>query len=111
MKFVATILFLIITFLTVAPIVSLIPANTECSNNCSSADNNENTCDEQNGRDCCPNGICNPFEVCTCCVTLPTENNKIKIAVYQTALLNKQTAENSALTDFTADCWHPPKTV
>jgi hypothetical protein len=109
MKLLATILLLTISILTVAPISQIYSTNEQCTEDCCS--NDTQSSDEQKGPDCCPTGICNPFQVCACCVTIPTENISFQFNPYLTETKNKPTADKFILSDFTNDCWQPPETV
>jgi hypothetical protein len=95
--------------LTVAPISQIYSTNEQCTEDCCS--NDTQSSDEQKGPDCCPTGICNPFQVCACCVTIPTENISFQFNPYLTETKNKPTADKFILSDFTNDCWQPPETV
>lgn len=106
MKLIVTILLLTISILTVAPVSEIYSSNEQCNEGCCSNDNSEG----QKGPDCCP-GICNPFQICSCCVALPLDNNGFQFNLYLTEIKNKSTADKFILSDFTKDCWQPPETV
>lgn len=111
MKLLATILLLTISILTVAPVSQIYSENEQCSENCCSNDENTQNSTDQNGPDCCPTGICNPFQVCACCVTLPTDNISFQFNPYLTPTKNRPTADKFDLSEFTKDCWQPPETI
>lgn len=109
MKLLATILLLTISMLTFAPISQIYAPKEECSEDCCS--NNNNSSEEQKGPDCCPTGICNPFQICSCCVTIPSENTGFQFKIYLTESKNKSIVDNFTLSDYTRDCWQPPETT
>lgn len=109
MKLLATILLLTISILTVAPISQIYSTNEQCAEDCCSNDTQNG--EEQKGLDCCPTGICNPFQICACCVIIPTENICFQFNPYHIEIKNRPTVDKFNLSDFTKDCWQPPKTV
>ena len=109
MKLLATILTLIISILTVAPILQIYSTSEQCTEYCCS--NDTQSSEEQKGPDCCPTGICNPFQVCACCVTISTENISFQFNPYITENKNRPTVDKFNLSGFTKDCWQPPETV
>ena len=105
--------------LVIQPTVALLGSQKEeqevCSDQCCSDEEscNGNTCDDEKSdtNDCCPGGICNPFEQCACCfgfsVTKPTlEITSINVYI------NYIEAEIKKLHyGYSSDCFHPPKIV
>jgi hypothetical protein len=94
--------------LTAAP-VSLMVLNTlktQCKMKCVMAEDNE-TCAMSN-MECCP-GTCNPAQCCFCCFLCTVENKKIEIKIFETNT-NKQNSDGQfELSDFSSECWQPPK--
>lgn len=109
MKLLATILLLTISMLTVAPISQIYSPKEECSDDCCSS-NNDNS-QEQKGPDCCPSGICNPFQICSCCATIPSENTGFQFKIYLTETKNRSMVDKFTLSDYTRDYWQPPETT
>lgn len=67
------------------------------------------TCD-MSDMECCP-GMCNPTTCCYCCFMCPVDNKKLEIKVFETNNGNSLSDEQYALSDFSSDCWQPPKAV
>ena len=111
MKLLATIILLTISILTVAPVSQINSENEQCTEECCSNDNDSQSSSDQKGPDCCPTGICNPFQICACCVTIPTENISLQFNEFITETSNRPTADKFNLSDFANDCWQPPETV
>lgn len=109
MKLLATILLLTVSILTVAPFSQIYSTNEQCSKDCCSKNSDNN--DDQKGPSCCPTGICNPFQICSCCVTIPSENINFQHNVCVTEINNRPTEDKFTLSDFTNDCWQPPETA
>ena len=111
MKSIAHILFLSFFILTICPTMQLMGCNkkAECKVECTDTET-KGSCEKESA-DCCPINMCNSCQCCFCCFVCLVENEKIKIQVYQTNIKNNSSADQFILSDFSADCWHPPKTV
>lgn len=59
--------------------------------------------------DCCPIGMCNSGQCCFCYFNCPVDNEKIEINIFEENLKIKFLSDKFALSDFTSDCWQPPK--
>ena len=71
-------------------------------------------CSENNGcentnSDSCPIGMCNSCQCCSCYFNCPVENKEIEIIVFETTIKNTSESRQFALSDFSSDCWQPPK--
>ena len=121
MKFISFILATYICFLTVQPAVTafystLTQQTVEtCGDNCCShkqADSKQKPdTDKQDPNNCCPNGICNPFEQCACCIGVTVGQPTYKLIA--TVLINEFTFPTSVniTSNYSADCFHPPEIV
>lgn len=106
MKFLASILVFTILALTIAPVSQIYSLKEECADECCSA--NDGSADECQGPDCCPTGICNPFQICACCVTIPSES-EFQFTIYHTEINSNPAVKELALSDYKRECWQPPE--
>jgi hypothetical protein len=60
--------------------------------------------------ECCP-GMCNPTTCCFCCFICTVDNKKLEIEFFESNNKNPLSDEQFALSDFSSDCWQPPKNV
>lgn len=105
--------------LTALPTYSAFANETEtrelCSENCCSEDQScdENSCDSKtsNSNECCPGGICNPFESCACCFGFSINKPVIQIAGNKINVTHFQPEIQKVQFGFTYDCFRPPEIV
>ncbi len=71
-------------------------------------------CDSDTGpgkkeTDNCPIGLCNSCQCCYCYFNCPVNDDKIEINVFEKNIEYKFTEGQFDLSDFSSDCWQPPK--
>jgi|GEM_PF-2421852 len=66
------------------------------------------TCDKED-MECCPPGMCNPTQCVFYCFVCPVTNDRIEIKIYDTGIKIYSAAGQFMLSDFTTECWQPPK--
>ncbi|MBP7809809.1 MAG: hypothetical protein KA163_10990 [Bacteroidia bacterium] len=108
MKTITHILLFCFITLTVAPVVvtGINAVKSQCQTECGMMEEGE-TCPIAD-MECCP-GLCNPSTCCFCCFMCTMDNKKTEIKIFETDI-NKQNSESQFdLSDFSSDCWQPPK--
>ena len=80
----------------------------QCEMKCRMAGENE-TCD-MNDMECCP-GLCNPTQCCFCCFICIVDNVKPVVKIYGSGSHTYFSDDQFDLSDFSSDCWQPPKMV
>jgi hypothetical protein len=115
MKFIAIIFVTYISVLTIQPLATTFYSymtEQECESFCDdTCCKDEQASDKQDENNCCPNGVCNPFEQCNCCVGVTISHNcfqPIEMMLYTNFIQPIATDINS---NYSADCFRPPKTV
>lgn len=109
MKTISHILLFCFVTLTVAPVAVMVTSViSQCEMECLMSEEAE-TCD-MSDMECCP-GMCSPTQCCFCCFICTVDNKKLEIKVFETNNGNSLSDEQYSLSDFSADCWQPPKTV
>jgi len=81
----------------------------QCCSNEGSCDSNG--CDDQKNNDCCPSGICNPFESCACCVGFSITKPIIGITSNDVNVNYSEPEIKKVHYGFSSDCFHPPEIV
>lgn len=65
---------------------------------------------QQHNDDCCPNGVCNPFQSCNCCFLHVVEKFQIVPKPILGSPTQKFSLYNESLTStYTASFFHPPE--
>ena len=111
MKSISYILLFCFVALTVTPVTVMVyrATKTQCEIQCCMTEETE-TCD-MSDMECCPPGMCNPSTCCFCCFICTVDNKKLEIKIFETNNNNSLSDEQYALSDFSSDCWQPPKMV
>jgi hypothetical protein len=114
MKLISSILIIHILLLTVAPAISgmsFFQKKMHCNKSCCSTDNvGSRTHRSKQNRDCCKNGICNPFMACCNCSALTVQVKHISSPfTYLNQQFNIETKVFSS--NFLSDAWNPPKLI
>jgi hypothetical protein len=107
MKLVSLILSIHVLFLTISPAMasSCFFLNNNCTKSCCSINKENNTHLQKN---CCKNGICNPFMICCNYSALIVYIKKVML--YSTYLKKQYNLKREMITfAYTADTWHPPE--
>lgn len=73
----------------------------------------DNGCDDQKSKssDCCPGGICNPFESCACCFGFSITKPIIEISTNDVNVNYAQPEIKKVHYGYSSDCFHPPEIV
>lgn len=110
MKGIINILLFCFVTLTVAPvaIMGLNSIKSQCEIECSMMEEGE-TCPIAD-MECCP-GMCNPAQCCFCCFLCTVDNKKLEIKIFESINNNQNPDDQFDLSDFSSDCWQPPKTA
>ncbi len=110
MKISSLLLAIYICLLTVQPVAARVYDSLNqqsethaCCKHKTSPDN------KRNMNNCCDNGVCNPFGMCTCCFVFnPVQTIlEFKNSVYAKTFTSEP--ENNLVSFFTSDCFHPPE--
>ena len=120
MKLVASILAILILFLTVQPILAhqsyIAQKENLTSDNCCSGE--EETCKHQDKsqkqddtNQCCNNGHCNPFEICACCYYISSIKPVFYISNFLQIKEKVRLTKDKILSSYIQDFWQPPKTI
>lgn len=106
--------------LTVQPSLSVFANKTEteeaCNDQCCSDEQNcsdEKSCDDQKGNcnDCCPGGICNPFESCACCFGFSITKPIVEITTNHININYTQSEIKKIHYGYGSHCFHPPEVI
>lgn len=114
MKSLSFILIFHVLFLTIAPTmsnVSFFQKRMHCNKSCCSSDGEKsNTHHSKQNKDCCKNGICNPFMACCNCFALTIQSKHISSPF---TYLNRQFNIEMKVfsSNFLSDTWNPPKLI
>ena len=121
MKFLSFILATYVCFLIVQPAMTFIQSSVtqrtekwcgvNCCENKHAASMQKPETDKQDPSNCCPNRICNPFEHCTCCISLTVEQpafQYVAIIVINEFILPSFVNLTST---YAAYCFRPPEIV
>lgn len=111
MKITAYILALAISFLTFQPVMSrscMSNSNYSVVHDCCKGKHAHSS--KRDSRNCCDNGVCNPFAMCNCCAV----NNSVrthKFLLFSTVTKFDAYADDKFISSYSADCFHPPEIV
>lgn len=116
MKLLALILATLISSLTIEPTVQLLGGSDNfeetCSNNCFESDDScsqDTDSQKQDPSDCCPGGICNPFQVCACCCGGIIGRPSLALVISSIKTNHNKPSQNNPVLGFRFDCYHPPE--
>ena len=120
MRFLSFILATYILSLTVQPVVkdiytSFTQQTTEdcCGESCcndAQADSKQEPC-TQDPNNCCPEGICNPFQQCSCCSVVIASQSTLNFITTVIASNFIVAISTDIASGYSADCFHPPEIV
>ena len=110
MKAISYILLISFFSLTITPVSIMVLRKLKAQSEmkCSLAGENE-TCD-MNDMECCP-GMCNPTQCCFCCFICTVDHKKFEIKIFESDSNKHNSDDQYDLSDFSSDCWQPPKMV
>lgn len=109
MKFLAIILSTIICLLVVQPTSQLFNYSLCQEEHCDKFSNCEEKSDKSEQNDCCNKGICNPFQVCACCVGGIISWPVMKVLRSPIKANLNHISENDPVLGFKSNCYHPPE--
>lgn len=116
MKFLAAILATFISVLTVQPVIQLFAgsdANEEiCCESCCSSDKScaqDSDSQKQDANECCPDGLCNPFQVCAYCCGGIVSGPFLALVTSSVKINYNQPTKNNLVLGFRSNCYHPPE--
>jgi hypothetical protein len=126
MKYTAYLLALAICFMALQPAVSKVYALVSnhssscemacCKNKASVAKEVKSCCKGKHEKktstdSCCDKGLCNPFGLCSCCFMYSSERNAHQF--FPQGIISKlnRSFTGKAVSDYLADCFHPPEIV
>jgi hypothetical protein len=107
MKFIAFIIALNIVSLIVAPVIAIAFPNGDCENECCIMSDNQ---EQKTANNCC-NTVCNPFEVCSCCVNGEIKKLEYSFILNHSKIVNVIATEKNYSSTYLSDCWQPPETI
>jgi hypothetical protein len=107
---------LYVAFLALFPAISEIYKAAEdnvqcCEKDCCKGNSSgeKQGSDSQEQGDCCPMGICNPFDLCACCIGFIPSGQIIPVLNIQAMKMLRISITPSTGSDYSSDCWNPPK--
>lgn len=117
MKLLAVIVAIFITVLTIKPTVQLLDSSTLevcCETSCCVSDDycsKASNPQQQDTNNCCPGGVCNPFETCNCCCGGIVGRPSITSSVSFIKINYSSVTQNDLVLGFQSDCYQPPESV
>jgi hypothetical protein len=69
------------------------------------------TTDKTSSDDCSDHGVCNPFMACFCCYYLPNGVIGMEPPFLMDGSVAIRSVNEHILSNYPADCWHPPELV
>jgi hypothetical protein len=118
MKLFAAMLAIFIISLTIQPTIQFLMSSDNskkvCSDICCQSKDscsNDSNSQTQSSKDCCPGGICNPFQVCTCCCGGIVGRPSLARVISSIKTNHNPTSQNNPVLGFRSDCYHPPEAI
>ncbi len=120
MKFIAYILIIHISFLSVQTavvnsIISCVKTSEQtkvkCDSHCCNENSDENNPVRKTSKDCCPNGTCNSFEIVDGYIGYLPEQLSYQFYAQTKSKQKIFTFESDKISGYYPDCFHPPELV
>lgn len=116
MKLFAIIFAIFISLLTIQPAIRLLMGSDNCEEVCSDGCcESDGICSDNSNfhtksfKNCCPIGICNPFQSCTCCPGGIVRRVSLVLVISSVKTNHNQPNQSNPVLGFRSDCYHPPE--
>lgn len=113
MKYFSIILFLAVSLVSFMPSILLIKSvvKTQLSSNdeCCKKGNCCTDTNESENNNPCTSGMCNSSQCIFACFLCPINNTPLQINLFESRVDLKPIAVQYNLSEFSAECWQPPK--